>query len=179
MKRFFATLVILALATVAASAQTSFSTYIGTNLFRYQQAYLQTGLTYHSPVAEQMELHIGTDFGIATEDAPGGAVEPNFLIPVNVGLNFTFPFDPLLFYVGTGLTPNFQFGGGDGLSFYMGPYARVGLRYQVHQLMSAFLDVEQDLLIGGATWINTSTRILAGIYFTLPGEEGGPDSGGE
>jgi hypothetical protein len=167
-KRFFAVLVVVTLTTTAAFAQTSLSTYIGTNLFRYQRAYLQTGLTYHSPVAEQMELHIGTDFGIATEDTPGG-VEPSFLIPVNVGLNFTFPFEPLLFYVGTGLTPSFQFGAGQGLSFYMGPYARVGLRYQVHQLMSAFLDVEQDLLIGGPTWINTSTRILVGIYFTLPG----------
>jgi hypothetical protein len=171
MKRFFAVLVVVTLAAAAATAQTSLSTYIGTNLFRYQQAYLQTGLTYHSPVAEQMELHIGTDFGIATEDAPDG-VDPSFLIPVNVGLNFTFPFEPLLFYVGTGLTPSFQFGAGEGLSFYMGPYARVGLRYQVHQLMSAFVDVEQDLLIGGATWINTSTRILAGIYFTLPGDGG-------
>jgi hypothetical protein len=117
-----------------------------------------------------MELHLGADFGISTVETADGSVEPSFLIPVDIGLNFTFPRDKTTFYVGAGLTPNFLFGPEeeDRFRFYLGPYARVGLRLQVHEVMSAFIDLEQDLLIGGPDWINAATGILAGIHFHFP-----------
>lgn len=178
MKRLLLLAATILLAASAATAQTTFTTHIGTNLFRYERAYLETGGTLLTQLADAMELHIGADFGIATTES-GDEIEPSFLIPVNLGLNFTFPSERVVFYLGTGLTPNFLFGPATdgGSQFYMGPYARTGIRLKVHELMSAFIDLEQDLLIGGPNWINTSTRILGGIHFTLPGASG-DDNGG-
>jgi hypothetical protein len=181
MKRTLAICALCAAVTAAASAQTTFTTHIGTNLFQYETAFLETGATLLTPLAPEMELHLGADFGIATERTDG-EIDPSFLIPLNLGLNFTFPLDRVVLYVGTGLTPNFLFGPAvDGDSqFFLGPYARTGIRVKVHELMSAFIDLEQDLLIGGPDWINTSTRILGGIHFSFPnrGSGGGSSSAG-
>lgn len=151
-------------------AQTSFSAHLGTNLFRYEQAYLVTGVTVVSELADQMELNVGADFGIATQQDADGTVNPEFLIPVATGLNFTFPSDPTTFYLGIGLVPSFHFApaGEPSFQFYLGPYAKTGLRVRVHSIMSAFVDVEQQLLFGGPTWINTTTRVVAGVYFSFP-----------
>jgi hypothetical protein len=164
-------MLVLALSAVTTvAAQSTFATHIGVNFFRYERSYLETGVIFLTPIAEQMELHLGADYGISTESRDDGTVDPYFLIPVNLGLNFTFPFTNGVYYLGTGVTPNFRIGpeADGGFQFYMGPYARTGLRYKVHEVMSIFLNVEQDLLIGGPTWINTSTRLMGGILFSFP-----------
>jgi hypothetical protein len=163
--------VVLAICAVAgAEAQAAFAAHIGTNLFRYEQAYLTTGVTYLSELADQMELHLGADFGITTTRTDTGGVRPSFLVPFTTGLNFTFPSDPVVFYVGIGLIPTMLLtpDAEKSVRFFMGPYGRAGIRVKVHAIMSAFLDVEQDLLIGGPEWINTSTRIAGGIHFSFP-----------
>ncbi len=174
MKQWIVTLVIALFAVTAASAQSTFAGHIGVNFFRYERTYLETGVIFLAPIAEQMELHLGADYGISTETRADGTVDPYFLIPVNLGLNFTFPFANGAYYLGTGVTPSFRLGpeSDGGFRFYMGPYARTGLRYKVHEVMSIFLDVEQDLLIGGPAWINTSTRLKGGILFSFPSGDG-------
>lgn len=170
MKRWILVAVLVICVVAVTAAQPAFSTHIGANLFRYERAYLSTGVTYLSGPADQMELHIGADFGIATTQTESGGIQPSFLVPFSIGLNFTFPSEPANFYIGIGLVPTFLFtpGGTDPFRFYLGPYGRAGVRLKVHSIMSAFLDVEQDLLIGGPQWINTSTRIVGGVHFSFP-----------
>lgn len=157
-------------ATVGAVGQTSFATHLGTSLFRYEQAYLVTGVTVLSALDDQMELSVAADFGIATQEEESGVVSPEFLIPVAVGLNFTFPSDPTTFYLGIGVVPaaNLAPGRSDTVRFYLGPFAKAGLRVKVHAVMSAFLEAEQQLLFGGPTWVNTGTEIATGIHFSFP-----------
>lgn len=150
-------------------AQNSLSTYIGGVFYRYEEAYLQTGVTYLATAREQMELNIGADFGIATTEGEDGVILPRFFIPVNLGINFTFAGDPLSFYFGPGLSPVFILrpGDTDAFTFLLGPYAKIGLRLRVHSIMSVLVELQQDLLMGGPRWVNTNTRILGGINFTL------------
>ena len=152
-----------------AFAQSSLSTYIGGTFYRYEEGYLLTGVTYLATMQEQMELNIGADFGIATVEGSAGETLPRFFIPVSAGINFTFPGDPLTFYFGPGLSPVFAMrpGDDDDFSFLLGPYAKVGIRLRVHSIMSIILEVQQDLLLGGPKWVNTATRILGGINFSL------------
>ncbi len=152
-----------------AFAQSSLSTYIGGAFYRYEEAYLLTGVTYLATVREQMELNIGVDFGIATDEGPAGETLPRFFIPVNAGINFTFPGNALTFYFGPGLSPVFAIrpGADDQFTFLLGPYAKVGIRLRVHSIMSIIVEVQQDLLLGGPKWVNTATRILGGIEFSL------------
>ena len=152
-----------------AFAQSSFSTYIGGTFYRYEEAYLLTGVTYLATMPEQMELSIGADFGIATDEGPSGETLPRFFIPVNAGINFTFPGNTLTFYFGPGLSPVFAFrpGTDDQFTFLLGPYAKVGIRLRVHSIMSIVVEAQQDLLLGGPKWVNTATRIRGGIEFTL------------
>lgn len=150
-------------------AQNSLSTYIGGVFYRYEEAYLLTGLTYHATAREQMELNFGVDFGIATTEGEDGVILPRFFIPANVGINFTFTGEPLSFYFGPGLSPVFIFrpGNNDSFTFNLGPYAKIGLRFRVHTIMSVLVELQQDLLVGGPKWLNTGTRVLGGINFTL------------
>ena len=166
-KMILVTLLILLCA--PAFAQDSLSTYIGGVFYRYEEAYLLTGVTYHGTAREQMELNIGADFGITTAEGEDGVILPRFFIPVNLGVNFTFAGDPLSFYFGPGLSPVFILrpGDTDTFTFLLGPYAKVGLRLRVHSIMSVLVELQQDLLVGGPRWVNTDTRILGGINFTL------------
>ncbi len=174
MKRLFVVLV-LVLVPLLVGAQSAFNAKIGGNFYRYERSYLSTGLTYLYTLEEGMELNVGGDFGISTRRKDGD-IEPSFLVPGNLGLNFTFPQDVFSFHVGFGLTPVFAFNAKDEdeLSFLMGPYGKAGMRIKVHRIMSWFVEYQQDLLIGGADWINTSTRINTGIHFSFDPESYAP-----
>lgn len=170
MRRWIVPAITMILVAGAVHAQASFTAHIGTNIFRYERAFLATGASLITGLGEQMELQLGGDFAIAREAAGAGEYDPIIVIPINAGLNFTFPADRTVFYLGTGVTPNIRIAAAEngGFGFFLGPYLKAGLRFQVHEVMSVFLDLQQDLLIGGPVWINTSTRILTGIFFSIP-----------
>lgn len=166
------TLAILAVSPVAADG--SFSAGIGTNLFRYQTAYLTAmSATYLHELQDGLEINLGGEFGITTESNEAGDTVPSFLIPFNLGLNFTFPRERSTFLFGTGLTPVFNFNPDTETEFrfLMGPYVKGALRLQVHPIMSWYLEAQQDLLIGGDDWINTGTRLSTGINFAFGGRD--------
>ncbi|MFP4010979.1 MAG: hypothetical protein ACLFUM_04700 [Spirochaetaceae bacterium] len=167
MRRTIALLLLLGIPALV-SAESAFNAKIGGNFYRYERGYLSTGLTYLLTLEEGMELNVGGDFGISTR-REDGEIKPSFLVPANVGLNFTFPQEVTNFYVGFGLTPVFAFNteSDDDFSFLMGPYGRAGMRLRVHRIMSWFVEYQQDLLIGGEQWINTSTRLNTGIHFSF------------
>ena len=175
MRKIVLTFLIAATATGVAAAQNSFSAGIGANLYRYDTTYLTAlSASYLHDLQEGLELNLGAEFGITTSENADGDTVPSFLIPVNVGLNFTFPQDTVTFLFGTGLSPVFNFNPdtSDEFSFLMGPYVKGAMRVKVHPIMSWFLEVQQDLLIGGSDWINTSTRLSTGINFAFPGNGG-------
>lgn len=167
MKRIVLVLVLVAVPLVG-TAQSAFNAKIGGNFYRYERGYLTTGLTYLLTLEEGMEVNVGGDFGISTREEDG-ETEPSFLVPANLGLNFTFPREVWNFYVGVGLTPVFAFNtnSDEDFSFLMGPYGKAGMRVKVHRIMSWFAEYQQDLLIGGDEWINTSTRLNTGIHFSF------------
>lgn len=171
-------LTILVAGTVAAAipAESSFSAGIGTNIFRYDTTYLTAlSVTYLHDLQDGLELNLGSEFNITTAENADGEQVPRFLIPANVGLNFTFPRETVSFLFGTGLSPVFNFNPGtdEEFRFYMGPYVKGTMRVRVHPIMSWFLTAQQDLLIGGPEWINTGTRLQTGINFAFPGSGGG------
>lgn len=151
-----------------AQAQSSFSAGIGGMFYRYETGFLSTHVTYLFEREDQLEINAGAAFGITTR-SDNGDVEPQFLIPLNLGLNFLFPNQNAVFLFGTGLSPVFHFNPNDNddFEFLVGPYAKVGLRIPVHRIMSWGLELQQDLLIGGDEWINTATRVFTGITFTF------------
>lgn len=160
-----------AITTVAADS--SFSAGIGTNFYRYDTTYLTAlSATYLYELQDGLELNLGGEFGITTTNIDGDTV-PSFLIPANVGLNFTFPQERTTFLFGTGLSPVFNFNPETETEFrfLMGPYVKAAVRVKVHPIMSWFLEAQQDLLIGGNEWINTSTRLSTGINFAFPAGE--------
>lgn len=161
-------LLLLLLPTVGYS-QSAPSTYIGGLFHRYTESYLLTGITFVTPIREQMELDLGVDFGILTFEGQSGETTPHFFIPIDVGLNFTFPGKLLTFFVGLGLSPAFLIRPeqDQSVSFLIGPFAKAGMRISVHAVMSVIVEVQQDLLFGGPEWINTNTRIFSGISFSL------------
>jgi hypothetical protein len=169
--RLLKTILIAVLIAVAggAFAEASLSTYIGGAFYRYEESYLLTGVTFLSSAHEQMELNLGIDFGITTFEGEDGSVLPRFFIPLSLGINSIFAGDPFTFYFGPGLTPVFIFrpGDTDPFTFLLGPYAKAGIRFRVHSIMSVMLEAQQDLLFGGPKWVNTSTRLLGGINFSF------------
>ena len=170
MRKIVLALIAFGAATLPATAENSFSAGVGTTLYRYDTTYLTAlSATYLHQLQSGLELNMGGEFGITTDENKQGDTVPSFLIPVNVGLNFTFPQDGLTFLFGTGLTPVFNFNPDtdDEFAFLMGPYVKGAMRVSVHPIMSWFLEVQQDLLIGGEAWINTSTRIATGINFSF------------
>ncbi|POR02210.1 hypothetical protein AU468_06360 [Alkalispirochaeta sphaeroplastigenens] len=160
----------LALGGAPLAGQSSFSGGMGVNFFRYDTAYLTAlSATYLHDLGEGLELNLGAEFGINTDENDKGDTVPSFLIPLNLGLNFTFPRDAVTFVFGTGISPVFNFNPDtdDEFLFYMGPYAKGAVRVRVHPIMSLYTEVQQDLLIGGTDWINTGTRFSLGINFAL------------
>lgn len=174
MRKAFLVLCAVTVVTATAAADSSFSAGIGTNFYRYDTTYL-TALTatYLYELQDGLELNLGGEFGITTDTNADGDTVPSFLIPANVGLNFTFPQETTTFLFGTGLSPVFNFNPDTDTEFrfLMGPYVKAALRVKVHPIMSWFLEAQQDLLIGGSEWINTSTRLSTGINFAFPAGE--------
>lgn len=152
-----------------AAAQNSLSAGLGVHFFRYDVTYLTvSNVTFHQELNEGLELNFGSEFAIHTYEDDGDT-DARFLIPVNVGLNFSFPRHPATFVFGTGLTPVFAINPDDDrdFRFFMGPYAKADVRLRVHPIMSWFLSAQQDLLVGGKDWVNTSTRLSTGINFSF------------
>jgi len=163
-------LAVVVFSTVPAVAQSSFSAGLGVHFFRYDTTYLTAlNATYLYELNEGLELNIGSEFGITTDKNEEGKTVPSLLIPVNVGLNFTFPQDRTTFVFGTGLTPVFNINPetDEEFQFLMGPYVKGAMRVRVHPIMSWFVEAQQDLLIGGDDWINTGTRLATGINFSF------------
>ena len=169
-------LIVFTVATVyvaSVTAENSFSAGLGVNFFRYDTTYLTAiAANYQHEIRPHLELNIGGEFGITTDEDSEGDTVPSFLIPVNIGLNFTFPVERATFLFGTGLTPVFNIAPetDDEFQFYMGPYVKGAMRLQVHPIMSWFVELQQDLLIGGDDWINVASRVSTGINFTIPSE---------
>ncbi|TVR71553.1 MAG: hypothetical protein EA427_04290 [Spirochaetaceae bacterium] len=151
------------------AAQSSLSAGMGVHFFQYDTTYLTVmNATYLHELTRGLELNIGGEFAIHTYDDEG-STEARFLIPANVGLNFSFPRHPATFVFGTGLTPVFAINPDDDrdFRFFMGPYAKAEVRLRVHPIMSWFVSAQQDLLVGGDDWISTGTRLATGINFSF------------
>lgn len=171
-RRVLFVLLALLLATVPVIAQSSISTGVGVNFFRYETTYLTAlSAAYHHELSDGLELNIGGDFNITTRQNSDDETKPRFVIPANVGLNFTFPQETVTFLFGAGLTPVFNINtdeeGDDEFRFYMGPYVKGAMRVKVHPIMSWYVEYQQDLLIGGTNWINSASRVVTGINFAL------------
>ncbi len=150
----------------------SFSASLGFDFFNYTEIYLDTGITYNHPLTDGLELTLGADFSLMTQQETDGTVSPYFYIPINVGLNFIFQDTFPTYLLGVGLSPVVRIPPSetDEGRFYMGPYIKAGIRIRVHRLMNWFINVYQDLLIGKPAWINTTTRIYTGINFRFSSE---------
>lgn len=165
MKRYISLLIFTLIMTSGLSADPSYSLNLGGDFFNYKNTFLDIGASCVIPIANNMELNFGANFGIATE-TEGSETEANFYIPLDFGLNFIFNDQSKLnFLAGAGVTPQLLIL--DDTKFYMGPYFKGGVRYQVHEYMRLFLEVQQDLLIGAPQWINTATRVRTGILFSF------------
>lgn len=166
-----ALLILLVLAIPAGiAAENSISAGVGYNFYRYETGYLTAlSATWLQEIQEGLEINLGAEFGITTDENADGETVPSFLIPVNLGLNFTFPREKVRYIFGTGLTPVFNFNPetDDEFRFLMGPYLKGAFRLRVHPIMSWYVEYQQDLLIGGDDWINAASRITTGINFTL------------
>lgn len=166
-RRALFSLVLLAVAPVA-FAQMSFAAGLGANFFRYETPYLTAlAATYLYEYTDGVELNVGGEFAISTTEDDDGNTVPRFLLPANLGLNFVFPYNRVSLVFGTGLTPVLRIDEDGDPGFLMGPYAKGAIRVQVHPFMSWFVEIQQDLLIGGSEWINTGTRASSGIVFSF------------
>jgi hypothetical protein len=160
MKKLLA--VILLILPISAFAQT-IQAGIGADLFRYEKTFLDLHAMVLQPVKQDVELFLGGSFALATEKE-NGSVEADFFIPIDGGVNFLFPVNPEFSYtVGFGLSAQFLID--SDTHFYMGPFVKLGLRYQMHPYMTWYLEALQDLVIGKPDWINNSTRFSTGILF--------------
>lgn len=161
MKQKLCILIILLFGAASLSAA-SFSTGLGVDFFNYEQAYLSTHAALINEVTGNVELELGTTFGIIVEDQ-----EPGFYLPLQLGLGFVFPNLPVIDgVIGVGLTPAFNWGPAfNSRRFYLGPYLKGGIRVPVHPYMRWYVEVQQNLLFGPPQWINTSTRVMTGINF--------------
>jgi hypothetical protein len=133
--------------------------------------FLSTTFLLNFPITDDMEGSVGLDFALwPQKNSTTGEINPKFLLPVNLGLNFIFDEKQPHFYIGIGLSPVFRIypaavAPDTSLRFYMGPFAKAGLRLQVHEMMNWYIEFQQDLSIGPPAWINTATRVYSGINF--------------
>ena len=168
-------IILFCVATVGFAEQSSsFSFGLGMDFFNYEEVFLSTGGLLHVPIAPGMEGFLGADFALWPYQASEGAeVTPHFFIPINAGVQFIFDKQKPTFYLGMGLSPVFLVTPEEEqeVRFYMGPFLKGGLRIVVHQMMSWYIELQQDLAIGPPYWINTTTRINTGINFKFPAPE--------
>lgn len=158
----------------------SLSTGLGMDFFfsRDAEVFLTTSAAFNIPAGKDMEVAVGAEFALWPRKGDDPAViEPAFFIPVNLGVQFVFSEPVPNFLLGMGITPTFiivpdadPLLGEEVLRFYAGPYLKGGIRLQIHEVMSWFVELQQDLAIGKPNWINTTTRLLTGINFKLANE---------
>ena len=160
-----AILVLLALGT-AAHAETGFQAGVTLDFLNYENAFIAPAFSVQPVIAKDMELDLGMAFGIYVLEG-----HPRFKVPLKVGFNFLFTVAPAISPIlSIGVLPQIVWGE---TTFYqptlflIGPYIGGGIRFQLHPLMSWFVDVQQTLLIGAPKWINTGTRIGTGMQFRL------------
>ena len=167
MNRFRYVLIIIVIfsASFALSASPSFSVHIGGDFFNYEESFLDLGLSYLTPIAEEMEFYLSAHFAVQTEEEDG-EIKANFYYPIDAGLNFLFSLSPTFTGLfGVGLSPQFLLA--EKTSFYLGPSMKGGIRAKIHPVMEWMLEVQQDLVIGAPRWINTGTRVSTGIVFSF------------
>ncbi|TFG63631.1 MAG: hypothetical protein E4H36_05155 [Spirochaetales bacterium] len=164
----------------------SISMGLGMDFFNYQEVFLTTSAAFNIPAGRDMEVAIGAEFALwPNRDEITDAVEPSFFVPVNLGVQFVFSKTNPNFLLGMGVSPVFIIfpaadaeAGEEPLRFYAGPYVKGGFRLQIHEIMSWFLEVQQDLGIGKPNWVNTATRVITGINFKILANTDGKSTGG-
>ena len=168
MKRALLSILFTAGLIIQLSAAPTFTVHLGMDFFNYKSNYLDTGFSILNEFQNNVEFNSSADFAITTVESDG-AVQPSFYIPIDLGLNFLFPKNSLSFVFGTGISTVFNTNPTADKEFnlFIGPFMKGGVRYQVHPLMKLFIEIQQDLLIGGEKWINTSTRVFTGINFSF------------
>jgi hypothetical protein len=140
---------------------------IGADFPNYEKTYLDVRAQYIHYLNPDVDVTLGSSFAIATHKH-GGDTDADFLVPVDLGVNFIFPVnDEFAYYFGIGATAQFYVPDEDTNRFYMGPFAALGLRVGVHPYMEWYLEARQDLVFGEPDWINTETRLSTGIIFPL------------
>lgn len=165
MKHLVSAVILTVLTATAVWGAPSFTAALGGDFFNYEEGFLDISGAYIVPLQKELELNIGGAFAISTEERDG-ETEAVFYIPLDLGLNFTFPAGTGLRYIlGAGVTPQFLFT--DERRFYIGPYMKGGLRFRIHEYMQWIIELQQDLLIGPPDWINTATRVRTGIQFSF------------
>lgn len=137
--------------------------HLGMDFFAWRTPFLVTGVDLHFQLQPALYALLGADFGIHVEDT-GGEPDPSFLFPIRGGLLFPFPRgERLSLAVTAGISPVFLLG--DTTSFQIGPWAGISARFSIHPVLSLFIDLRQNLLFGGDSWISTGTRISGGFSF--------------
>jgi hypothetical protein len=166
MKRFQLVFLFIALGGPFGFSQ-AVSAGIGADFPNYEQAYLDVRAQYIHHLNPDVDVTLGSSFAIATHE-DNGDKDADFLIPLDLGVNFVFPVnDEFAYYFGIGATAQFNIPDDDTNRFYMGPFVSLGIRVGVHPYMEWYLEARQDLVFGEPDWINTSTRLSTGIIFPL------------
>ena len=140
---------------------------IGADFLEYKRPFLDVRALYIHHLNPDVEVFGGGSFAITTRK-DNGTTEADFLIPVDLGVNFMFPLNKTFaWYFGIGATGQFLLPHTDTKRAFFGPFANLGIRVGVHAYMEWYLEARQDLLFGKPDWINTSTRLSTGILFPL------------
>jgi len=140
---------------------------IGADFPNYKEAYLDMRLQYIHHLRPDVEVNIGGSFAITTYKEDGDT-KADFLIPLDLGVNFLFPAnETFAWYFGVGASAQFSLPRNDTNRFFMGPFVALGIRLGIHPYMEWYLEARQDLLFGEPDWINTGTRLSTGIVFPL------------
>ena len=166
--KFYGAIVFLILCVLCPGAYSqAVSAGIGVDFPNYNDAFLDIRTQYIHHLNPDVEVVLGGSFAITTYKRDG-ETRADFLIPLDLGINFLFPVNKTFaYYFGVGISAQFLIPEKDTNRFYMGPSAAVGIRIGVHQYMEWYVEARQDLLFGEPDWINTGTRLSTGIVFPL------------
>jgi hypothetical protein len=145
----------------------AFSAGLGADFPNYEKAYLDVRAQYIHYLNPDVDVTLGSSFALVTRE-DGGDTDADFLVPVDLGVNFIFPVnDAFAYYFGIGATAQFYIPEEGTNRFLMGPFAALGIRAGLHPYMEWYLEARQDLVFGEPDWINTATRLSTGIIFPL------------
>lgn len=167
MKRFVIAALLSTAGFSALFASPAYSLHLGMDFFNYDSRFLDIGVAVTNEFQSDTEFSAQLNFAITTAEI-AGVVRPSFYVPLDLGLNFLFPSSGRLgFLFGAGFATVFHSAPETPSAFYLGPYMKGGVRVAVHEQMKLFLEFQQDLLIGGPRWVNTSSRLVTGITFNF------------